>query len=296
MAKQEYKDFNFRAETYKMIAVINEICEDYMQQGYVLTVRQLYYQLVSKDIIENTEKSYKRITNMVNDARLAGLVDWDAIEDRTRSFIRRSRWHSGKQILDGCASQFHMDMWQGQDDRVFCLVEKEALAGVLERVCNTFDIPLLAARGYPSGTVLREFAQTDIIPHAQDGQNIIILHLGDHDPSGLDMTRDLEERIGMFSEHWDGHVTLKRIALNMQQIQEQKPPPNPAKQTDARFKAYADQFGDESWELDALSPSYLNNLVRGHVEDHIDRDLWKQRQMKIDHIKARIKKVAEEFA
>jgi hypothetical protein len=296
MAKQEYKDVNFKTETYKLIVRINKIIEDYMEQGYTVTVRQLYYRLVAKAEIENTEKSYKRITGIVNDARIAGLIDWDAIEDRTRSFIRRSRWENGKQVLEGCASQFHMDMWKGQEDRVFCLVEKEALVGVLERVCNTFDIPLLAARGYPSGTVLREFAQSDIIPHAEDGQNIIILHLGDHDPSGLDMTRDLEERIKMFSEHWDGDVTLKRIALNMDQIAEQKPPPNPAKQTDARFKAYADQFGDESWELDALSPSYLNDLVRDHVERHIDHELWHQRQNQINAIKYRLKKVAAEFA
>lgn len=295
MAKQEYKEFNFKRDTLLMIQRINGIIHDYRLTNDTLTVRQLYYQLVAADEIPNTEKSYKKICGIVNDGRLAGLIDWDAIEDRTREFIRRGRWSSGKSVLESAAHGFHMDLWEGQDYRIFCIVEKEALAGVLERVCKTYDIPLLAARGYPSGTVLREFAQDDIIPYADD-QQIIILHLGDHDPSGLDMTRDLDERIAMFSEVNDADVTLHRIALNMQQIEEQKPPPNPAKATDARFKDYQRQFGYESWELDALTPTYLRELVKQHVEPYIDFEAWEARKGEIQDIKNRIKKVAQEFA
>lgn len=295
MAMQEYKDFAFKAATYKLIAEINDIIGEYQESGDTMTVRQLYYQLVARDMIENTEKSYKRITGVVNDARLAGLIDWDAIEDRTRSFIRRNRWNSGNEILNGSARQFHMDMWKGQDTRVFCMVEKEALVGVLERVCNTFDVPILAARGYPSGTVLREFVEQDVLPYVED-QRILILHLGDHDPSGLDMTRDLRERIEMFAQSGSIDVSLTRIALNMQQIDEQNPPPNPAKQTDARFKEYEKEFGDESWELDALTPAFLRSLVKGHIERHIDPVKWKARESLISSIKTRLKKVAEEFA
>ena len=295
MAMQEYKSINFKAATYKLIAVINSIIEEYQASGDVMTVRQLYYQLVARDMIENTEKSYKRITGVVNDGKMAGMIDWDAIEDRTRAFIRRSRWDSGKQILDGCAKQFHMDMWKGQDVRVFCMVEKEALAGVLERVCNEYDVPLLAARGYPSGTVLREFVEQDVLPYVEN-QKIRILHLGDHDPSGLDMTRDLIERINCFAEEDQYDISLTRIALNMQQIDEQKPPPNPAKQTDARFKEYEKEFGDESWELDALTPRFLRELVKVHIENEIDWGPWTQRKNQIVSVKSRIRKVAEEFA
>jgi len=84
VSKQFYKHFEFRAPALAMIDIMNEICEDYMGQGFVLTVRQLYYQLVARGHIENTERSYKRTTGLVNDARLAGLMDWDAIEDLAR--------------------------------------------------------------------------------------------------------------------------------------------------------------------------------------------------------------------
>lgn len=294
--KQFYKEFNFRDDSLTLISLMEQITNEYMRQGYVLTVRQLYYQLVARDIVENTERSYKRITSLVNDARLAGLIDWDSIEDRTRSFIRKSRWDSGKSILESCAKQFHMDMWLNQENRVFVIVEKEALAGVLERVCNEYDVPLLAARGYPSGTVLREFVENDVIPEiAAGGQHIIVLHLGDHDPSGIDMTRDLEERIQLFAEDQAHNIELNRIALTMEQIHEQNPPPNPAKTTDARFKDYRRKFGNESWELDALKPAYLNNLVGAHIQTWIDGRAWKEAKDRIEQIKGRIREVAQSF-
>ena len=287
--KQAYTDFNFRRDSLKLIATIDAIVTEYTHQGYRLTVRQLYYQLVARDIIPNTERSYKNTVRLVNDARLAGLIDWDAIEDRTRAFISRPSWSSGKKILESCASQFHMDMWSQQDFRIFVLVEKEALAGVLERVCRKWDIPLLAARGYPSASVLREFAQEKLL---DTEQKIIILHLGDHDPSGIDMTRDLIDRLQLFSPET---FNLERIALNMDQIEDQKPPPNPAKITDSRFEEYEKIHGDESWELDALQPSYLNALVERHILQYVDPDLWDQRNDEIAAIKQKIHKVAKAF-
>lgn len=292
MAKQWYKDFPFQRPTLERIALINTIIDEYVKAGYVLTVRQLYYQLVARGHIENTERSYKRTTNLVNDARMAGLMDWDAIEDRTRAFIRRSRWTSGGDILAGCAQQFHMDMWANQSSRVFIIVEKEALAGVLERSAKTFDAPLLAARGYPSSSVLREFALADLIACRRNKQTAQILHLGDHDPSGIDMSRDLCDRLELFS---GARVSFERIALNMDQIEDQQPPPNPAKTTDARFQSYAEQYGEESWELDALSPAYLNELVEEKVRAFIDEAAWDERKEEIEAIRSKLEDVAQRF-
>lgn len=294
MSKQFYKHFEFRAPALAMIDVMNEICTDYMGQGFVLTVRQLYYQLVARGHIENTERSYKRTTGLVNDARLAGLMDWDAIEDRTRAFIKRSRWETPNEILASVAAQFHMDLWRDQQYRVYVIVEKEALAGVLEGVCRSLDVPLLAARGYPSGTVLREFAQVDLEQAGAEGQTPVILHFGDHDPSGIDMSRDLEERIALFNECGQA-VEFNRLALNMPQIEELKPPPNPAKVTDSRFADYAAKYGDESWELDALSPAYLVELVQRHVTEYIELPVWKKRAKEIADIKVKLTKTAENF-
>ena len=295
MSKQIYISKTFSDKALALIQQADEIIVEYVKQGYRLTVRQLYYQLVARGIIENTERSYKKTTVLVNDAKLAGLLDWDAIEDRTREFIDRPHWTSGAELLESAARQFHMDMWKQQSERVFVIVEKEALVGVLEATCYEYDVPLLAARGYPSGTVLREFCQRDIRKAMKAGQHPVVIHLGDHDPSGIDMTRDLSERINLFNSSMRGDVELRRIALTWDQIQDQKPPPNPAKTTDSRFSSYANLYGHESWELDALSPAFLNALVIEEIKKSIDQDLWDERTEEIEQVKNKMSEFAENF-
>lgn len=290
--KVKYTEAKLSKKSLNMVDRINIIIENYLAQGFHLTVRQLYYQLVARDIIPNTLQSYKSITGIVNDARMCGLIDWDAIEDRTREVWQRSRWVSGENIIEACASQFHMDMWENQDTRVIVAVEKEALAGVMQKVCQELDLPLLAARGYPSVTVLRDLALNTIRTTLKAGQRVRILHLGDHDPSGIDMTRDLNERLGIFV---GGDWKLKRIALNMDQVEELDLPENPAKSTDSRFDAYVERFGDSSWELDALEPQRLVNLVRTHTEPYIDRDKWAEREEEIQAHKDKLAWIAENY-
>lgn len=289
--REMYKEITFKKKSLEMIQRINGIIEVYQDEGYTLTVRQLYYQLVARDIIPNNEKSYKQITGLVNDARIGGLIDWDAIEDRTRSFERRSRWSSPKDILTASAKQYHTDPWQTQDRRVFLVVEKEALVGVFQDVCWRFDVPLLAARGYPSASVVREFARTEI--EHNDDKDVLILHFGDHDPSGIDMTRDLEDRFEMFGH--GGDFELKRMALNYDQIEELKPPPNPAKATDARFVNYRKRFGSSSWELDALPPTVLSNMARDEILGHIDAAAWKTWETGLAETRERMLKHVEKF-
>lgn len=286
-----YKEITFKTKTLQQIDRINAIIEEYMDAGYRLTVRQLYYQLVARDIIPNNEKSYKQTTSIVNDARVAGLVDWDAIEDRTRAFEARSRWERPQDILTASARQFHTDPWATQDKRVFLVVEKEALVGVFQRVCHEFDVPLLAARGYPSASVVREFAKTEI--EGNGSHEIVILHFGDHDPSGIDMTRDLQDRFDLFGSY--SHFNLKRMALNYDQIEELKPPPNPAKQTDARFVNYRKRFGTSSWELDALPPTVLSEMARNEILTHVDVKKWDKWAKGVDAARKKMLKLVEAF-
>lgn len=285
-----YSEIRFQKKSLELIDKMNTIIEDYQQQGYVLTVRQLYYQLVAKAWIENTERSYKNVASLVNDGRVSGLIDWDAIEDRTRSFTGRSRWDSPNQILDEVAKQYHTDPWLGQKTRPFVVVEKEALSGVFQRVCHEFDVPMLSARGYPSASVVREFANSTI---ADNAKKIVILHFGDHDPSGLDMTRDLIDRFALYSR--DAEFELKRLALNFDQIEELKPPPNPAKQTDARFVRYKNRFGMSSWELDALPPDVLSGMARKEILKYVNAAAWKRWQADLDKTKKSLKKLAETY-
>lgn len=290
--KECFVSKSFSADRLVLIATIDDIVEEYQNQGYRLTTRQVYYQLVARGHIENTLQSYKRIAALINDAKLAGMLDWDALEDRTREFITRNHWRSPSSIIRACAEQYHEDLWVGQDMRVFVIIEKEALVGVLQSTCHRMDVPLLAARGYPSGSVLYEFVQEHITPCLEDGQDIKILHLGDHDPSGIDMTRDLIERLRLFA---GTRIDLRRIALNMPQVEELRPPENPAKTTDSRYKQYIKSYGMSSWELDALQPSYLNRLVQRELDAVIDTDVWEQRKADIREKRQAIEEVADKF-
>lgn len=269
--KITYVARNFSTENMALIETANSICDEYEAQGFVLTLRQLYYQFVARAIIPNNMQSYKRLGSVVNDGRLAGLIDWNHIEDRTRSLERLSTWESPRDILDTCARSFRFDWWEDQPCRVEIWVEKEALAGIVEPIANEYRVPYLACRGYVSQSEAwragRRFSNPTIA-----GQRGVVLHLGDHDPSGLDMTRDNDARLELFA---DGErVEIKRLALNIDQVRQYNPPPNPTKITDSRAAAYIQKFGGESWELDALEPRVIADLIRSNIEPLIDRKAW----------------------
>jgi hypothetical protein len=265
--KVAYIEKRFRQGTLELIDGANAIIEEYQRGGYVLTLRQLYYQFVSRDLLANTEQNYARLGRVLSDGRLAGLVDWEAIEDRTRETVIPTRWGSPREIAEAAARSYHIDLWENQPVRVEIWVEKDALAGVFERVCRELDVPLLACRGYTSQSEMWSSAQRMTEADAHH----VILHFGDHDPSGIDMTRDIEERL---INTFGAPAEVIRIALNMDQIEEYNPPPNPAKSTDSRFESYMQEFGDESWELDALEPQVLEDLAGGYTRSYIDAEQW----------------------
>lgn len=270
MPRIKYVDHRFSADALAMIATCNAIIAEYQAQGFDLTLRQLYYQCVSRDLIRNNEREYKKLGSIINDARLAGLVDWDAITDRTRALKSVSHWDSPREIMRSAAQSFRIDKWQKQPVRVETWIEKDALVGVISGVCNELDVPYFSCRGYTSQSEMWS-AGMRLAGYVAAGQDILILHLGDHDPSGRDMTRDITDRLSLFT-YMD--VTVDRLALNMDQIEEYSPPPNPAKVTDARAAAYIAEFGDESWELDALEPSVIADLIRTAVVATRDDELW----------------------
>lgn len=268
--KQAYQEFNFKHDTMVLILQADQIIREYQKEGFVLTLRQLYYQFVARDLIENSQRSYKRLGKIISNARLAGLIDWDAIEDRTRSLASLAHWSSPTEIVEACANQYRRDLWEDQPIRVEVWIEKEALAGVIARPCRRLDIPYFSCRGYVSQSEQR-VSGLRALQHFEDGQETVILHLGDHDPSGIDMTRDNSDRLNLFTE-WDNCVTVKRIALNWDQIEELQPPPNPAKFTDSRIGGYVAKYGYQSWELDALDPKYIENLINEEVSRYVDED------------------------
>ena len=128
MPKLAYVSKDFSAKSLATIDLANRIIDEYRAQGYTLTLRQLYYQFVARDLIPNRVQEYKRLGSVVNDARLAGLIDWEAIEDRTRNLRSLAHWTSPDSIVEACASQYRIDKWARQPVRVEVWIEKEALA------------------------------------------------------------------------------------------------------------------------------------------------------------------------
>jgi hypothetical protein len=290
--KIKYKDFRLSTDSRNLVEKCNEIIEDYASQGFTLTLRQLYYQLVSRDLIPNMEKSYKRVGSIINDARLAGLVDWSAIEDRTRNVRSLSHWENPADIVETVAKQFRVDLWEGQTYRPEVWIEKDALVGVIEGVCNRYDVPFFSCRGYTSQSEMWGASQR-MIDHANNSQVPYILHFGDHDPSGKDMSRDIVDRLNLFMGG-DG-LQFQRLALNMDQIEQYKPPPNPAKLTDSRCPGYVAEFGDSSWELDALEPRVISDLIEGALLSLIDEKIWKRRNAEIKKGRRTLQNISDNY-
>lgn len=295
--KIEYREIAFRESSLDLIEKATAIAADYARQGYDLTLRQLYYQFVARGLIKNQQTEYKRLGSVINDARLAGLFDWRYITDRTRNLAGgdAGEW-TPAEWMRASAQSYQIPFWAGQDERIEVWVEKEALAGVIGRAANARRVAYFACRGYVSQSELWAAAQR-LERYVEDGHPVTVLHLGDHDPSGIDMTRDMRERLEMFFAG-DGvsfDVDFRRIALNMDQVRRYNPPPNPAKLTDSRVGGYIARFGDESWELDALDPATLDALIRAEIDDKIDPELWKAAKTKQATERAQLTAIADRW-
>lgn len=292
MPKICYVPKNFREATWTIIRQANRIIEEMREQGYTLTVRQLYYQFVARGLIENNEKSYNRIKGIVNNARLAGYIDLDAIEDRTRFVRKNTHWGSIQSIIRACAASFRYNTWEDQPTHVEVWIEKDALVGVIENVCRTWDVSYLACRGYVS---LSEMWKA-VYERWQDlDKPVIVLHLGDHDPSGLDMTRDNLERLTLFGEEHDVEVEVQRLALNMDQVDRYQPPPNFAKISDSRAPDYISKYGSSSWELDALEPAVIVGLIEDAIAEIVDMDLLEAARERQEEARKSLKIVADRW-
>jgi hypothetical protein len=269
MACEVFIPFKPRAATFSVIEQANTIIDEYLAQGFALTLRQLFYQFVARALLENMFKQYKRLGTIVRNARDGGLIDWDALEDRTREVNTHSFWNNPAGIISAAAHSNREDLWAGQRYRPEVWIEKEALLGVIEAICTELRVPYFAHRGnnsqtlqYQAGKRFAEYLDQGLIP--------LVLHLADHDPNGIDMTRDIIERLALYARH---EIEVRRIALNMEQTRGL--PANFVKEKDTRTGGYRQRFGtDECWELDALSPTLIADLIHTEIESLIEPKAW----------------------
>lgn len=277
-----------RAATQETLDHAHSIAGEY---GGNLTVRQLYYQLVARGYIENSQRSYKRLVSILSDARLSGEFPFDWLLDRTREcrpgdFGTDSTSVEG--ALDGAARELRRaperwlwrSRWWGQPTHVSVWVEKEALSGVFEDPCNRLGVSWFVLRGYSSLSSLSEWVTA--IDEAQgenpDIDQAVVLYFGDHDPDGWEIPRSAERNIEAIAEVRGVNippVEFVRIALNRDQIDRYEPPPFPAKETSSRFSSYVREHGlTRAWELDALRPDTLTDLIESAVEPYFDEGIY----------------------
>lgn len=264
--KRAYRNCAFTDESLARIATADKILTTYAAEGLRLTLRQLYYQFVAHHGLPNTERSYKNLGELVSKARLAGKLDWDAIEDRVRQPQEARHWSSPSEFADAAVSVYRLPRWDGQDHYAELWVEKDALAGVLAPLAQEYHVTLMVNRGYSSQSAMYESARRF---RNADSTSLKLFYLGDHDPSGEDMVRDVGDRLSMFGV---ADLDVKKLALTMEQVEQYNPPPNPAKMSDSRAAAYVDKHGAHSWEVDALPPQVLQQIIRDAFDEIVDRD------------------------
>jgi hypothetical protein len=265
-----YVPRSFNAVQELTIAQANDILDEYRAQGLTMTLRQLYYQFVARDLLPNTLPNYNRLGKLLSEARMAGLVAWDGLEDSTRKLRGIRTVTSPADAVQAARDGYARDLWEDQPFRPEVWVEKEALVGVISSICNELRVDFFSSRGYNSQSEQWRAGQR-FARYVQKGQRPIVFHLGDHDPSGIDMTRDNQERLSLFA---GTPVLVQRLALNMPQIERYNPPPNPAKLEDPRAADYIEKFGQSSWELDALRPDVIRDLIRSAVDKVRDEARW----------------------
>ncbi len=296
-----------RLDRRDLLVNATEIAEEYAGN---LTLRQLYYQLVARGLSPNSQKDYKRIGEVLASARMSGAFPFTWLMDRGRTvhsgaFIER---HDSVEAALEAATRgvqsfplwyLSSARWWGQSTHVSVWVEKEALAGVFERPCNNLGVGWFACKGYPSLSSLYQWVkQVESAVEASRhnawleglGQTwnergideIVIVYFGDHDPDGWEIPRSAYRNVVQIAtvEGIDlPPIRLERVALNMAQIREHDPPPYPAKPTSSRFKRYHQEHAtNNAWELDALRPEVLDELIRQEVGVHFDNSVYEAHQ------------------
>jgi hypothetical protein len=262
------------------------------QYNVKMTIRQAYYRAVSQGIISNSQSSYNRVKRILKDARLNGKVNFRDIEDRTRKVnitdIKEetpeayfNRYYDYLQRLD---EYYRLPRWHGQPKRPVVLVEKQALEGIFKTVCDKCKVDLLVCRGYPSITVLWELGNT---LRAYGCDEIDLLYFGDYDGSGLDIDRNVEDRL---TNDFNVDFTFERIAITRDQITQYGIPPAPAKETDSRTRGMRERLGEAiQVELDAFDPPQLMKIIEDAIELRFDAAAWNDRVAEVEERRQRMK-------
>lgn len=244
-----------------------------------LNIRQLYYRLAAAGRIPNRRRAYNATVQQLVTMREKKELDWNRIVDVTRAtkggdsgFDSPKEWFNAhlRYLQEG---KYFREKWDGQPEYVEVWVEKDALLPLVESVTKEYNVTACSTHGTESMTHL---LKSMLRLNRYQNKKCTILHFADHDPTGVDMSRDIVER----SKKYEGlglgkkNFTLERCGLTRGQVKKHSLLPNPTKSKDPRTPAYVSKYGTECWELDALPPNVFKNIIRESIEKHINQKIW----------------------
>lgn len=279
MARRKWQWTKYQLDKLNEVKTVLAELEKYLP----LTLRQIYYQLVAKEIIENRVSEYGMLSKMLKYARIDGYVSWDAVEDRVRSVHHGEGWWDKEAFINQHLEEFldgyRRDLVQGQDKFIEVWIEKDALSRIFSRLTSKYCISTVVCRGFSSVTFLNDFKER-VLFHTKEGKEAVMLYFGDFDPSGNEMLKSMQETL--VSEMGLSGVVFKRVALTQQDISKYKLPnnPNALKRTDTRARKHLNQYGAVAVELDALRPDVLENKIKTAIEQELDMVLFRKQQQK----------------
>lgn len=296
-----YEDWSPNKDTVDIIAKCNTIIQE--KSGFILSVRQIFYQGVAKDWWANRDSMYQRLIGILRNARMAGMVSWDAIEDRGRALMGHRTFEHPGQAFAALADAnyrdpwtYRMDLWANQDWRPEVWYEKAAVEGIVDQICSELRVDHFATRGHSSVSETWRAGQR-FADYIKRGQRPVIFYLGDRDPTGMHIPEHIEETLHKFVGQ---PIMVQRIALNQDQIDKYDMPPNPVKiradgeYADSRAKVYVDQFGEVSYELDALDPEVMQELIASAIRPFRDPERWDEMQSEETNDKRVIQELIDE--
>lgn len=298
MKEQFIEPIKWQKRKRELFNKIIPIAEKFQDQDYKITLRQLHYQLVGRNLIKNTKSEYTKLGTLIKEARLSGLLDWDLIVDNLRTPKKMGEWDSVKDIMESVYSSYRNKRHSIQKIHLEIWCEKDAMTSILEPITNKYHLNLMIDRGFGSTTMIYETAKRFLRESNQLTQEFVILYLGDHDPSGLNMVNDVQKRINMFlrisKDRFATRCNVKQIALTQEQCKKYNLPPQMAKTSDSRFKKYQKEYGDESWELDALPTDVISKILEDEILECINMEYYDGMIQEENKDKVKIKQLIED--
>jgi hypothetical protein len=258
-------------------AIVQESARIVNSYSTGVTLRQLFYRLVSAHILPNSQNAYKGLSRYTARARREGWFP-DFI-DRNRSIHRYRTFDSPNDAANWLKAIYRRPRDEGQEWSIYLGVEKSGIVEQLTAWFADYGIGIVALGGYASQSYVDQIArEVD-----SQGRPAVFIYAGDFDPSGEDIERDFLERSGCWTEQ-------HRIALTPAQIQQYNLPPLPGKSWDSRAAGFIERHGQlMQVELDALDPNDLHNLYTQAFETYWDDDVYQQSIAREEREEAQLK-------